>query len=72
MGTTFKTTQQGPQVLVDTIHILYSGLGGHGSVVFSLLEASEEMQKRSMLVFYGVEPLIPEYIDKCKTMEISK
>ena len=70
MGTTFKTTQQGPQVLVDTIHILYSGLGGHGSVVFSLLEASEEMQKRSMLVFYGVEPLIPEYIDKCKTMEI--
>lgn len=52
----------------DIIHILYSGLGGHGSVVFSLLESSVEFRNRSRLVFYGIEPLVEEYKMKCLSL----
>ena len=36
--------------------ILYSGLGGHGSVVFSLLNADVDHHYDHSLVFYGIEP----------------
>lgn len=44
--------------------ILYSGLGGHGSVAFSLVSASG-MHWRSNMIFAGIEPLLPEYVRLC-------
>ena len=42
--------------------ILYSGLGGHGSVVFSLLNADTDHQYDHSLIFYGIEPTRDVYI----------
>jgi len=44
--------------------ILYSGLGGHGSVVFSLITAGRESWTHA-LGFLGVEPLLEEYRQRC-------
>lgn len=45
-------------------HILYSGLGGHGSVIFSILEGDVYKDATQSLLFYGVEPLNPDYRTK--------
>lgn len=42
-------------------HILYSGLGGHGSVVFSLLKGDENKDIEHSLIFYGIEPMSSNY-----------
>lgn len=42
--------------------ILYSGLGGHGSVVFSLLNADTDHHYDHSLIFYGIEPTRDVYI----------
>ncbi len=47
------------------IHILYSGLGGHASVVFSLVEADRETKFNHVLVFYGIEKVPDAYREKC-------
>jgi len=44
--------------------ILYSGLGGHGSVAFSLAYAAGK-HWRSSMIFAGIEPLLPEYARLC-------
>lgn len=44
--------------------ILYSGLGGHGSVAFSLAGAAPDNWRQEM-VFFGIEPLLPEYHSTC-------
>lgn len=44
--------------------ILYSGLGGHGSVAFSLVSAAGTLWRNSM-IFAGIEPLLPEYARLC-------
>jgi glycosyltransferase involved in cell wall biosynthesis len=44
--------------------ILYSGLGGHGSVAFSLASAAGT-HWRSNMIFAGIEPLLPEYARLC-------
>lgn len=44
--------------------ILYSGLGGHSSVAFSL-SAAAGMHWRSSMIFAGIEPLLPEYARIC-------
>nr|WP_281243944.1 glycosyltransferase family 4 protein [Dokdonella immobilis] len=46
--------------------ILYSGLGGHGSVAFSLAAASRAANAWApSLIFFGVEPVLPEYRAMC-------
>lgn len=45
--------------------ILYSGLGGHGSVAFSLSAAAGGRWQQEM-VFVGIEPLLPEYGRLCR------
>jgi glycosyltransferase involved in cell wall biosynthesis len=45
--------------------ILYSGLGGHGSVAFSLLDADVYGEWQNVLGFVGVEPLLSAYRDQC-------
>jgi glycosyltransferase involved in cell wall biosynthesis len=50
--------------------VLYSGLGGHGSVAFSLVEAARaaagpDLEWQNSMVFVGIEPLLPEYARRC-------
>jgi glycosyltransferase involved in cell wall biosynthesis len=51
-------------------HILYSGLGGHGSVFFSLCEADVAKEMTSQAIFYGIEPTRESYVKQCKRLEI--
>ena len=44
--------------------ILYSGLGGHGSVAFTLAEAAGQRWAHSF-AFLGVEPLLDSYRQRC-------
>lgn len=52
------------------VHIIYSGLGGHFSVVQSLIEADSERKYNHCIFFYGIEELPPAYIEKCKSAQI--
>ena len=47
------------------MHILFGGLGGHGSVVFSLIKASQGPATHE-LAFVSTGELLPEYRDKCE------
>ena len=49
--------------------VLYSGLGGHGSVAFGLIEGGIKTEQFSC-VFYGIEPLKEEYRKKCENQKI--
>ncbi|HUH73411.1 MAG TPA: glycosyltransferase [Chitinophagales bacterium] len=46
--------------------VLYSGLGGHGSVAFSIMEGDIHRKCQHQFVFFGVEPVKEEYIEKCE------
>lgn len=50
--------------------VLYSGLGGHGSVAFSLIEAGKNSDISFSMVFSGIEPLKDEYREKCITLKL--
>lgn len=50
--------------------ILYSGLGGHGSVAFTLVEAAGGRWSHA-LGFLGIEPLLPEYRRRCEERGIA-
>ena len=52
------------------LHLLYSGLGGHGNVFFSLLQADKKKEFNYEAVFNGVEDIRQEYIERCKEMNI--
>ena len=47
------------------VQVLYSGLGGHASVAFSLLDGDGDRQWQPMMLFVGVEPLAPAYRKQC-------
>ena len=49
---------------------LYSGLGGHGSVAFSLIEGDAELRWSNALGFIGVEPLLDDYRRRCEAAGI--
>lgn len=49
--------------------ILYSGLGGHGSVAFSIIDGGSLQTSHSM-IFYGIENLIKDYEDKCSDRNV--
>lgn len=53
------------------VHIMYSGLGGHGSVVFSYLNGEYLENYDHHLLFFGIEDLLPEYEEECKRRNIS-
>lgn len=46
--------------------LLYAGLGGHGSVAFSLLDADKDQKWLPCMFFVGIEPLSPAYAQKCE------
>jgi glycosyltransferase involved in cell wall biosynthesis len=55
---------------MKTLQILYSGLGGHGSVFYSIITGDKQKQLDSSALFYGVEPLKQEYAEKCDLLGV--
>jgi glycosyltransferase involved in cell wall biosynthesis len=55
---------------VKIAQLLYSGLGGHGSVAFSLIAGDTEHRWSNALCFIGVEPLLPAYQARCEQLNI--
>jgi glycosyltransferase involved in cell wall biosynthesis len=55
---------------MDVCQILYSGLGGHGSVAFSLLEARTSATATNHLIFYGIERLRSEYEARAAALRV--
>lgn len=53
------------QQKLKVAQILYSGLGGHGSVAFSLLAGDPANCWHNALGFVGIEPLLPAYKKIC-------
>jgi len=56
---------------VKVLQLLYSGLGGHGSVAFSLLEADKEGEWIPSFGFIGVDPLLEDYKTYCQQRNIA-
>ena len=55
---------------MKVLHILYSGLGGHGNVFFSMVEADAKKEYNFEALFTGVEPVREEYIERCNTNSV--
>lgn len=61
---------------MKVVQILYSGLGGHGSVAFSLQAAAELARTGAptdwdvQMTFMGIEDLLPEYARLCAQRNI--
>jgi len=52
------------------VNIIYSGLGGHASVAFTLVEADKEKKYQYKFIFFGIEDMPGSYINKCKDLGI--
>ncbi len=50
---------------MKVMQVLYSGLGGHGSVVTSMIDADKKKEWEHSLLFYGIEELLPGYKNFC-------
>lgn len=50
---------------------LYSGLGGHGSVAFSLVEGDEDGRWSNAFCFVGIEPVLDDYLRRCEAAGIA-
>jgi glycosyltransferase involved in cell wall biosynthesis len=46
------------------VHVLYSGLGGHGAVMFGMLEAGFFQDAEHLVLLTGVEPPLPDYVSR--------
>lgn len=55
---------------MKVLQVLFSGLGGHGSVALSMVEADVNRKWDHELVFFGVDEVKPEYNQKCSTLHI--
>ncbi|MBD81627.1 MAG: hypothetical protein CL840_22095 [Crocinitomicaceae bacterium] len=53
------------------VHLLYGGIGGHGSVFFSMVKASQNSEFVHVPIFYGIEKVRSSYIDKCNELGLS-
>jgi len=49
------------------VQILYSGLGGHGTVAFTLFEGFKIYNFENYFIFYGIEQINNEYLQKVTT-----
>lgn len=52
------------------LHVLYSGLGGHGNVFFSMVDADTEKQHQYEALFFGIENVREEYKKKANSKNI--
>ena len=55
---------------VRVCQVLYSGLGGHGAVSFSLLQAPQAHRWSPLMAFIGVEPLRESYAQSCERLGV--
>lgn len=56
----------GDAIVTRVLQVLYSGLGGHGSVAFSLAEAASNANAwDNSLLFMGIEPVLEAYTRNC-------
>lgn len=51
---------------MKVVQFLYSGLGGHGSVAFSLVDGDAERRWTNAFGFVGIEPLLGDYRARCE------
>lgn len=52
------------------LHLLYSGLGGHGNVFFSMVSADIKREFEFEALFYGIEEVRAEFINDCEREKI--
>ena len=52
------------------LHVLYSGLGGHGNVFFSMVRADEKHEFKFEALFNGIEEVRSEYKKNCYNLGI--
>lgn len=52
------------------LHVLYSGLGGHGNVFFSMVKGDVNKQMEYEALFYGIEDVREEYLEQCAKNKI--
>jgi len=52
------------------LHVLYSGLGGHGNVFFSMVDADINGEFTFEALFNGIEEVKEEYIERCTAKNI--
>lgn len=55
---------------MKVLQILYSGLGGHGSVALSLIGGDSDKVCQHELLFYGIEDLLPAYAKFCERKNV--
>ncbi|MEO7561800.1 MAG: glycosyltransferase family 4 protein [Ferruginibacter sp.] len=55
---------------MKVLHVLYSGMGGHGSVFFSMVDADKEKMLQYEAVFFGIEEVREGYIEKANVGNI--
>lgn len=53
------------------LHILYGGMGGHGSVVTSIIAADKEQKYKHQLLFYGIEEVNTNYLHFAEHHELA-
>lgn len=52
------------------VHLLYSGLGGHASVFFSLVKGDKKKEYATEAIFCGIEEVRKDYIIQCEKYNI--
>lgn len=52
------------------LHIAFSGLGGHGNVFFSMVDADKEKQHQFEIIFFGNEEVRDGYVQKADQRKI--
>lgn len=53
------------------VHVLYSGLGGHGAVMFGMLDAGFFAEADHLVLLAGVEPPLRDYVDRLDQRKIN-
>ncbi|MEO5999790.1 MAG: glycosyltransferase family 4 protein [Ferruginibacter sp.] len=52
------------------LHVLYSGLGGHGNIFFAMVSADTKHEFEYEALFYGIEDVRAEFIEACTQKKI--
>ncbi|MBK8495624.1 MAG: hypothetical protein IPL50_11770 [Chitinophagaceae bacterium] len=55
-----------PIKTMKILHVLYSGLGGHGNIFFSMVSANASHEFEYEALFYGIEDVRPDFIEQCE------
>lgn len=55
---------------MKVLHLLYSGLGGHGNVFFAMVNADNINAYEFEALFYGVEEVRTEFVEACNDKRI--